>query len=600
MIKSVHNYPVSILLNGDNNLVYHIPRYQREYSWGKGHWENLFDDLLENDTGYFLGSIICINQTDDSLSDQKMEIVDGQQRLTTLSLFLAALYSSFLQYKSELDEDQLADINSLKYRLLLKSNKKVRLDLQAQNNNSQDYQTVLARIGLLTDIVEAPNAGNRRVVKAFRYFQQRIEQYCEGSENVIVLLFDLLDSVNQAALVKIEVNSHSDAYVLFESLNNRGAPLTAIDLIKNKLLAQVGKQDDSKIDVSFDKWKRLLEYLTDDYGIQERFFRQYYNAFQGEFREITKVPFATRTKLMQIYEKLIENDVFGFLTRVTEAGRSYSQIIGESDSTEIPELDKPLEDLEHIQGAPSYMILLYLWLERDDLNLSAIQLKQVIKILVKFFVRRNLTDTPPTRDLDRLFISVISKINEKSLRGKEVIDEIRSALRGVSASLDTMKTALTGDLYIDNSAVARYVLCAIEESTMTRETESDLWKLSKHKQYVWTIEHIFPQGENIPAHWIEMLANGDSDLAKQYRDKYVHQLGNLTISGFNAALGTKSFVEKRDRTNNQGLEVGYKNGLKLNAELALKDNWSIEDITQRTASLANQVIGLFAYEGELE
>jgi hypothetical protein len=65
-------------------------------------------------------------------------------------------------------------------------------------------------------------------------------------------------------------------------------------------------------------------------------------------------------------------------------------------------------------------------------------------------------------------------------------------------------------------------------------------------------------------------------------------------------LGTKSFVEKRDRTNNQGLEVGYKNGLKLNAELALKDNWSIEDITQRTASLANQVIGLFAYEGELE
>jgi hypothetical protein len=224
----------------------------------------------------------------------------------------------------------------------------------------------------------------------------------------------------------------------------------------------------------------------------------------------------------------------------------------------------------------------------------------VIKILVKFFVRRNLTDTPPTRDLDRLFISVISKINEKSLRGKEVIDEIRSALRGVSASLDTMKTALTGDLYIDNSAVARYVLCAIEESTMTRETESDLWKLSKHKQYVWTIEHIFPQGENIPAHWIEMLANGDSDLAKQYRDKYVHQLGNLTISGFNAALGTKSFVEKRDRTNNQGLEVGYKNGLKLNAELALKDNWSIEDITQRTAKLANQVIDLFAYEGELE
>jgi uncharacterized protein with ParB-like and HNH nuclease domain len=598
MIKSVNDYPVSSLLNGDNNLVYHIPRYQREYSWGKSHWENLFDDLLDNDTGYFLGSIICINQSDDSLSNQILELVDGQQRMTTLSLYLAALHSSFQQYKSALDEDQQADIVSLKYRLLLKKSQQIRLEPQMQNNNYQDYRSVLSRIGLLEDIVEVPNAGNRRVVKAFRYFQQRIVQYCEGHDDVVNRLFGLLESVNHAALVKIEVNSHSDAHVLFESLNNRGAPLTAIDLIKNKLLAQVGKQDASKIDTAFDKWKLLLEYLTDDYGIQERFFRQYYNAFQGEFREITKVPFATRTKLMQIYEKLINNDVFGFLQRITEAGRSYSQIIGESDNKELLQLDKSLEDLEHIQGAPAYMILLFLWLKRDDLNLAEVQLKQVIKILVIFFVRRNLTDTPPTRDLDRIFITVISKINEKSLRGLEVVDEIRSVLRGVSVPLDNMKLALKGDLYMDNSAVARFVLCAIEESTMTRETESDLWKLDKHKKYVWTIEHIFPQGANIPAHWVEMIANGDRELANEYRDQYVHQLGNLTISGFNSTLGTKSFVEKRDRTDKQGLAVGYKNGLKLNADLAMKDNWTIEDITQRTDKLANQVIDLFAYDGE--
>ena len=96
MIKSVNDYPVSSLLNGDNNLVYHIPRYQREYSWGRSHWENLFDDLLDNDTGYFLGSIICINQSDDSLSNQILELVDGQQRMTTLSLFLAASARSMI------------------------------------------------------------------------------------------------------------------------------------------------------------------------------------------------------------------------------------------------------------------------------------------------------------------------------------------------------------------------------------------------------------------------------------------------------------------------------------------------------------------------
>ena len=599
MIKSVHDYPVSTLLNGDNNVVYHIPRYQREYSWGKSQWENLFDDLLDNDAGYFLGSIICINQSDDTLSNQVLEVVDGQQRLTTLSLFLAALYASLQKYKADLDEDQQTDMNNLKYRLLLKKSQQIRLEPQAQNNNLQDYQAILARLGLLDDIVEVANAGNRRVFKAFRYFQNRIDNYYEGKPDVIAILLKLLNSVNQAALVKIEVNSHSDAYVLFESLNNRGAPLTAIDLIKNKLLAEVGKQDATKIDISFDKWKRLLEYLTDDYSIQERFFRQYYNAFQGEFRDITKVPFATRSKLMQIYEKLINQDVFGFLKRITIAGHSYSQIIGELDVDGMFQLDKPLEDLEHIQGAPSYILLLFLWLKRDELALDETLLKLVIKILVKFFVRRNLTDTPPTRDLDRIFISVISTINERSLQGMDVINEIRSALSGVSVSLSMMQEALKGDLYIDNAAVARFVLCALEESSMTRETEIDLWKLDKHKKYVWTIEHIFPQGENIPVHWVEMISNGDRDTANRYRDQYVHQLGNLTISGFNSALGFKNFIDKRDRTDKMGRAVGYKNGLNLNADLAMKDNWTIDDITRRTDLLTDKVAQLFAFDGEI-
>ncbi|MGS2724908.1 DUF262 domain-containing protein [Porticoccus sp. GXU_MW_L64] len=598
MIKSVNDYPVSALLNGDNSVIYHIPRYQREYSWGKSQWENLFDDLLENDRGYFLGSIICINQSEDSLANQTLELVDGQQRMTTLSLFLAALYACFQSHKAGLDEDQQADVTALKYRLLLKKALNPRLELQAQNNNSNDYCAILNQVGLLDDVETVANAGNRRVFKAFRYFQSRIDLHCEDKGKVLSTLFELLDAVNQAVLVKIEVSSHSDAYVLFESLNNRGAPLTAIDLIKNKLLAEVGRKDQAKIDPAFDKWKRLLAYLGDDYGTQERFFRQYYNAFQGEFKGITKVPFVTRSSLIQVYEKLISNDVFPFLNNVLEAGRCYSQIIGDKDLDDLALLDKPLENLEHIQGAPSYILLLFLWLRRGYLNIDVNLLKHIVNLLVVFFVRRNLTDTPPTRDLDRMFVSMIATINEKQLIGEAVFSLIQDNLVAVSASLERMQESLNGDLYLDNSAVARFLLCALEESTMTRETQVDLWKLDKHKKYEFTIEHIFPQGENIPDHWVDMIAVGDRDQANLYRDQYVHKLGNLTISGFNSTLGAKSFIEKRERTDKQGRPVGYKNGLKLNAELALKESWQVADIDERTELLIHKVLKLFIFENE--
>ena len=89
-IKSVNQYPISQLFDADGKMVFEIPKYQREYTWGSSQWENLFDDLLDNQPGYFLGTIICIDTSIDSINSPKREVVDGQQRLTTLSLLLCA------------------------------------------------------------------------------------------------------------------------------------------------------------------------------------------------------------------------------------------------------------------------------------------------------------------------------------------------------------------------------------------------------------------------------------------------------------------------------------------------------------------------------
>ena len=602
MIKSVNNYPISQIFDTDTNLVYAIPRYQREYTWGKDQWEALFDDVQENNPGYFLGSIICINQANDALAVQQLEVVDGQQRLTTLSLLFAALYQSLKQHEKDLDDDRRAELVNLKRKLVLKKgDDQLRVIPQIQNNNLKDYRAVLSEVQAIGSCDTPAYAGNRRIYRAFRYFQDRIEGMVNKESDRLDSIMTFLDKVIRACLVKIEVNSHADAYTLFESLNYRGVPLTTIDLIKNKLLAQLENAEPDKVDRYFDEWNKLLGYLGDDYSVQDRFFRHYYNAFKerlnAPFRkdeDKKKDPLgsvATRSNLVHIYEKLIKQDAKHLLQDICSAGQLYALMLGEITNDAWKTLEKPLKDLGRIQGVPSYLLMLYLLMRRETLGINVEQLKEIVRLLVCFFVRRNLTDTPPTRDLTRLFMTIIDQLDNQS--GAAVVTTIRNELQAVSANDESFRSKLEGAIYEENAGATRFVLCALAEQDMTKENWVDLWKY-EGKFFVWTIEHIFPQGDNIPASWVDMIASGDEKKAKAIQETHVHKLGNLTLSGYNSALGNKSFKDKRDRTDRNGNSVGYKNGLKLNAELAKAEEWSANEIDARTNTLVEQVMNLFA------
>jgi hypothetical protein len=478
--------------------------------------------------------------------------------------------------------------------VLKKGDDQIRLIPQIQNNNNPDYRAVLAEIGVISECDVPAYAGNRKIFRAYRYFQDRIDEMANGRSNRLGTIMEFLDKVSHACLVKIEVASHADAYTLFESLNNRGMPLTAIDLIKNKLLARLESIEPGKVDHYFGHWNRLLGYLGDDYAIQERFFRQYYNAFKDQLKAVHQVPVATRSNLIQIYEKLINHDAKDCLQKISAAGRLYSLILSRNQDDALNGLEKPLKDLERIQGAPSYLLMLYLLVRKDELELTNAHLTSIVELLVRFFVRRNLTDTPPTRDLTRLFMTVIDKIS--GLRADAIPQSIEQQLVAVSATDEAFKRKLEGPIYEENSGVTRFILCALTEQAMTKESWVDLWRF-ENKQFVWTIEHIFPQGENIPQSWITMIADGDEIKAKEIQQTHVHKLGNLTISGFNSALGNKSFEDKRDRVDRQGRAVGYKNGLKLNEDLAAAAGWSVDQIDSRTDKLVQQVTQLFKLQG---
>lgn len=587
MINSASQYPVHALFSTESNIVYRVPRYQREYSWQKKQWEDLFEDLVEAEGAHFLGTIITLNQTKDAVDSTVLELIDGQQRATTLTLLLAAIYSILKEHKNELDDDAQFAMISLGKRLVLAGGQ-LRVTPQTQGKNLDDYRRVLTLAGLAVESVQLRYFTARKIHKCFQYFRSAIGELAASEESTVVdAARRILHSTQQAILVKIEVESHADAFVLFESLNNRGMALTPVDLIKNHLLAVSGGSG-LDVDDAFKMWNEMLTSLGDSYSIHERFLRHFYNAFKAELPEVPNAAVATKSKLIHIYERLLAGDLRVRMEELIAASAIYARITCVAESDDPTKLDREFQQLMRAQGAPSYILLMWLLSKRDTLHLADTHLVGVTRLLTSFFVRRNLTGYPQTYALPKLFMTIVEKLAGRT--GNEVVDTIRRDLVDASSGDAEFQERLEGPVYDENADVTRFVLVTIAEQGMTLESWRDLWVQEKG-HYIFTIEHVLPQGRNLPRAWMDML--GGPDAAATAQDAHVHRLGNLTITAYNSTLGNKSFAEKRDRVDNRDRPIGYRNGFNLNADLASHDTWTVADIDARTRALAAQVLARF-------
>lgn len=608
MIIDTRAISISEIFSNEKVRFYNIPKYQRAYTWGQKEWGLLFDDIMSNDNGYFLGSIICVSRSKAAMSDfALLEVIDGQQRMTTISLLLAALYSKLLPFKKEdqLDDDQLSEFISLKKRLVKDIEKKPTAVLtpQNQNQNCDDYFSILCNeIGLLKGRVKPTNSGNRRIYYAYRYFIGKIddeinEQKGENEEfDYVSAYLALAKKFCSAVMVAIEVESNKDAYMLFESLNNRGIPLSAMDLIKNYMIAKADAEGTTE--ESHEQWLRIINYLTEDTTIQERFFRQYYNAFRddlngeppadGKTKYRLGAALATRNTILDLYERMIDDGLEDFLNNLEKEAKNYSLLINHDDEAD-KDVKNALLTLERIQGAPSYILLLYILSKRELFGINNALFIKIVNFLTKFFVRRNLTDSPGTSKLTKIFMDINASLEGK--KGSAVYDTIKSALIGWSTSDVEFEKKLRGPIYEGNTDAARFLLCFYEEKFNTKEHIVDLW-YQENKKYIWTIEHIFPEGARIPEHWVKMIADGDKAKAESLQDEYVHTLGNLTITGYNSNLGNMAFDKKKNRQKD-GKDIGYKNGLKLNEDVVSEDTWTIEKIKTRTDKLVKEFMADF-------
>lgn len=613
---------------------YHIPKYQREYVWGRHHWETLLNDIAENDPEYFIGSVIVVSHSSNLRPGEEKiyQVIDGQQRLTTLSIFLAAIYHKYNVWAKEVvvDDEELKNEYTIKLdsikKKLIKKKKEIypselggfkeggnhcflRVQPSTQNTNLEDYKYILSDCGLLTNISSPRHLGIRRFWKAYDFFKEQLPDSKDELDK-------LLDKINKLVFIHISVGTQADAFTLFETLNNRGVDLSPIDIIKNSLLSEMEKQHQQDIDTSYENWQLLLKFIP-DFDNQLRFLRQYYNAFKVEDNiKQEKISRATRSNVLQIYERLIKRNAESIFSELLSKGEYYGKLIGVI-SSDNHELNSRIIELNRVGAVTSYTLLIYLLTHEENLE-DGTTIEDVIDFIIKYYVRRNITDIPNTRDLDAVNIEVVEKCHalvteEKKINLKAIVDGHINNSKAKPATLSDFRKWLSDKLYANNVDMTRYLLWKLDSINHTREYSPDLWQRnSNNDTFIWTIEHIFPEGVNIPKSWIEMIASGDKTKAEEAQAEYVHLIGNLTLSAYNSSLSNRSFVDKQNlntrKVGREDLKIGYKNGLSLNnLKFKLGDNelnlatskvWTIEAIKSRTEKMVNILVDIYKFETE--
>lgn len=649
-----------LMANSDREIQYSVPAFQREYTWRRSEWEQLWDDLTATEKvgnswdGYYLGTIITMPASDSGgyhnavFGCSKFELIDGQQRLTTISLLLLAIYNHITgkpEFLSIVKDPKYLNRGEF-YRYLFRAIvnydttvidyssdageqlnvKNFKLKLQeGANGNQEDYAALLYEILSKNPNVQLDKPSRKidqrkRIYAAFHYFENRLNELTTFDE-----ISDLCGKVFAAKVVNIPVEDSDHAFEIFDSVNNRGVPLSASDLIKNSLLRIASER---RIQPQcLKQWKKIIENLGDEPKIHERFLRHYYCLYKESYRQADNgndlLKKAPKSKLISIYSKWIKDYPLELITDIANASEIYKYLIHDSlikdiDSSDtLYECKNEIRQFIHVKGSVGNILLLYITKEKDELSLSNNDIKQIITNVSKFFLWRNLTGKPASNELDDLFIRIVEGIKGGS--NTKIAEYVQSELAKSLLPQKELKEVLNGNLYLENEDMTRFILCTLLEMHQSSDDKTDYWekesKAAKAK-YTFSIEHILPEGIPLPDEWVQEIAKGDSRLAASLQEEYCHKIGNLTLTIIpnNSALSNKPFLEKRNLVDkkDKNKAIGYKNGKWLNGDLGLvpdekwtqsqidgitvsqTDTWTIQQIKDRTEALVEIVYKMFS------
>jgi uncharacterized protein with ParB-like and HNH nuclease domain/predicted transport protein len=537
-----------------------IPIYQRAYSWTEKECVQLWDDIVrsgknEKISVHFIGSIVYIETGLSQVTDQSpLLVIDGQQRLTTVTLLIAALVKAL----GETEPVEGFSQRKLKNYYLL----------NPEETGHRHHKLILSQTDKdsLTAIIDSaaqPNESSLKVVQNFELFEKLLAG-CNG--DFIAICTGLLKLV----VVDVALTRDQDnPQLIFESMNSTGRELSQADLIRNFVL--MGLEPDLQTKLYNQFWRPMeLDFGQKAYGTHfDAFMRHYLTVKTGDIPRLNEVyeAFKTHAHAPNIAGEGIE----ALVKDIREFARYFcSMALGtETD----PELKLAFHDLRELKVDVAYPFLLELYHDYVNRKLLKEDFATSVRLIEAYVFRRAICAIP-TNSMNKTFATFI-----KALKKDRYLESIQAYLlrlpsyRRFPTNEEFKRDIQTRDLY--NFRSKSYWLRRLENFERKERVSVD----------EYSIEHILPQNEKLSEAWKAALGAE----WERVQQTWLHTLGNLTLTGYNSEYGDRPFTEKRD------MPGGFKESpLKVNLGLGLLADWNEETIMARAGKLADVALKVWS------
>lgn len=533
-----------------------IPVYQRTYSWEKTHCQRLWDDIVSmqklGKEGHFIGSIVNIAEQAMPTGVQKFIIIDGQQRITTLTLLLIALRDYALSNECDVINAEMIT------RMLLKN------DFQ---KGSERYKMLLTQEDgeVLIKLIEKSlrdTEGKSRIIKNYQFFTDQIKKMELSPDKIY-------EAIGKLQIVNITLDRKSDdAQAIFESLNSTGMELSQSDLIRNYILMDL--DTNTQTDIYENIWhpmELLFEYKAQKSDM-DKFFRDYITMKIARIPNINNVyeefkSYRNNTGFAHIQE--LCKDIYKFAKYYTD------MYYCKSSNTTINSLYKEIESLKMEVAFP---FLLYIHESHADKIIEETQFAYILKLCIHYVLRRSICEIP-TNSLNKTFATMKKEIDKKDyLNSVKAYFILRDSYKEFPTDDTFIKFFTSKDIF--NMRIRNYILEKLE--------------LYDNKGQInvenYTIEHILPQNPNLSEEWISDLGTDWQEIQKTY----LHTIGNLTLTAYNSEMSDHSFISKLD------MKGGFKeSALRLNTFLLKQTTWNKELIIDRANELSEKALKIWEY-----
>jgi len=542
-----------------NDKHFVIPVYQRNYDRKKEQCKQLFDDLIEikknNFRTHFLWSIVSIYNDDGK--DREYLIIDWQQRLTTISLLLLAIYKVLDRWELEwnINKDQIKD----DYLINKYSHWDKKIKLKPVKNDRDNFSKLFED----SDDIDFDS----RIKQNFDYFYNRIKEQEISIE-------DLFNAIKKLIIVEIELKRwEDDPQLIFESLNSTWLDLSEADKVRNFVLM---KERAEKQELFYEKYWNKIEKNT-NYNVSD-FIRDYLTVKQR------KIP--NKNKVYNFFKEYIiinNKNIEEVLEEMYKFSKFYEIIINWNHNN--PKVAKSLENIQKLEIVVSYPFLLEVFDTREKNVISDNELLEILQTIESFVFRRLICGVP-TNALNKIFMILGREITNHPNYEKNYVAIFKYILwnkkwtQRFPTDEEFIQQLEFRDIYNFQSKNKLYLLENLENynnnEIVNLERMIDEWKLS--------IEHIMPQTLT-PRRKEELW----QDFEKVY-EKYLHTIWNITLTWYNSPMSNKSFVEKRD------MEAWFKNSrLYLNKYLAEQTIWNEDKIKERYKILSEKSISIWSF-----